>query len=177
MIVKYPNEILRKKCQRVKKLNKIVIETIDLLKKNLLKSLIGVGLSAPQIGKDLRIFIINIPNQPKLRVFINPEVVDTFNGEKTYPMILNNEKEENFLEGCLSFPNIYGTVKRWLEIKVEYFNETLEKRKEVLSCFEAIVFQHELDHLDGKLFVDHVKEESGKLYKERDGKLERIYDI
>jgi peptide deformylase len=71
------------------------------------------------------------------------------------------------VEGCLSFPNLYGMVRRYLVIEAEWmeiFKKKLIKKKSELSGFEAIVFQHEVDHLEGILFVDHIKEDGGKLY-------------
>ena len=95
-------------------------------------------------------------------------------GEKTYPKIIDDDnKEGDFLEGCLSFPDLYGTVKRYLKIKVsweEIAGEGLEVKSLTLEGFEAIVWQHESDHLDGVLFVDRIKEEGGKLYFWREDK-------
>ena len=93
-------------------------------------------------------------------------------GERVYPKITANKsvKTEDFLEGCLSFPGYWGTVKRYLEIEVEWQEWNGEKfvtKNKKLSGFEAIVWQHESDHLWGKLFVDYIKKEGGKFYKQR----------
>jgi len=92
-------------------------------------------------------------------------------GDKVYLFLESeNDKREDFLEGCLSFPGVFGTVKRWKEINVKYqvvgSRGDLVDRKDRLEGFEAIVFQHEFDHLDGVLFVDHIKKEKGKVYKQ-----------
>ena len=193
MIVVYPDPILRKKCRLVKARGRNLAETINLLKKTLTDSKVGVGLAAPQVGRDQRVFLIksledhhchcNQCQCDPFRVFINPRIIDHFNQEKTYPLILaNGGKKEKFLEGCLSFPHLYGPVKRWLKVKVGYQEidvdtGELKAKEEVLEDFQAIVFQHELDHLNGILFVDHIKEEDGKLYREENGNLEEISPV
>ena len=87
---------------------------------------------------------------------------------------LNAEKESDFLEGCLSFPDLFGTVKRYLKIEVVWEEivaignppktKVLRRASKILEGFEAIVWQHESDHLEGILFVDRIKEEGGKFY-------------
>jgi len=174
MIVIYPSPILRKKCHTFSKFDREARITTELLEKHLLDSKNGVGLAAPQIGKNGRIFAIKTPRLP-IEFFINPKIINVFNRKKTYPQMLKPDGErEDFLEGCLSFPKLYGTVKRWLKIEVEYQDKNLTKKREVLKGFKAIVFQHERDHLDGILFVDHIKKEKGKLYREKEGGLVKI---
>jgi len=174
MIVLYPDPILRRKCHAFSKFDREARITTKFLEKYLLDSKNGVGLAAPQIGKSGRIFAIKMPHLP-IEFFINPKIINVFKGKKVYPQMLKPDGgREDFLEGCLSFPNLYGTVKRWLKIKVEYQDKNLTKKKEVLKDFKAIVFQHERDHLDGILFVDHIKEEKGKLYREGESGLVKI---
>ena len=100
-------------------------------------------------------------------MLINPKLVAVY-GEKVYPKMVDNEgKESDFLEGCLSFPDLFGTVKRYLKIEAEWEevkNSKLESRNKTMVGFEAILWQHEYDHLLGILFVDHIKEDGGKLY-------------
>ena len=89
-------------------------------------------------------------------------------------MIIDEKNDEDFLEGCLSFPQFFGTVKRYLRIKLvwqEIIDGKLVKKKQKIEGFEAVVLQHEIDHLNGVLFVDHVKEDKGKFYKMIEGKL------
>jgi len=86
-------------------------------------------------------------------------------------------QREDFYEGCLSFPDLYGTVKRWLKIKVscKTLNQKgkLEAKEEVLEDLWAIVFQHELDHLNGKLFVDHLSPIKRAMAKKKLDKFKR----
>lgn len=109
----------------------------------------GVAIAAPQIGKSVRIFIVNgvvfaersdIPNKDK--VFINPEIVNT--SQET--MIVD--------EGCLSVRNIYGKIERAKQATVRAYSETGEVFEIGASGLLAQIFQHETDHLDGTLFTD-----------------------
>ena len=80
----------------------------------------------------------------------------------------SGEAMEDFLEGCLSFPDYFGTVKRFLKIKVkwqEVLGNKLVSRSKELEGYEAVVWQHESDHLWGKLFIDYIKKEGGKFYR------------
>ena len=84
------------------------------------------------------------------------------------------QKEESFLEGCLSLPKIFGAVKRWPEIKVEFFNPTGKKQKAEFNSLAAIVFQHEYDHLQGILFTQRIIKQGGEVFQEKNGQLEKI---
>jgi peptide deformylase len=115
----------------------------------------GVGLAAPQVGESIRVFVVDATSfaegedaDPSLadfkRVFINPYIVDE-SGE-VWP----------FEEGCLSIPNIREEVRRRPSIVLQYQDEHFVEKEEEFSGFAARVIQHEHDHLDGKLFVDHL---------------------
>lgn len=139
----------------------------------------GIGLAAPQIGKNKTIFIIKLPQQ-KPQVFINPAIT-AHSKKKQYSLLLEetNHPEENhhpqpFIEGCLSLPHLYGTVKRWAEIEASWLNLKGERTKKNLTGLEAIVFQHELDHLRGLLFPQRIKKEGGQFFQEKNGQLEKI---
>lgn len=165
-IVTYPNEVLRKKVSDVTEINKTTAKEIEDLKKLLVEGENAAGLAAPQIGVSKNFFGIKIDGEVK--VYFNPKLLKTL-GERVYPKIVNkNVQDEDFLEGCLSFPDYFGTVKRWLKIEVEWqelFEEKFVSKRKELEGFEAIVWQHESDHLLGKLFVDYIKKEGGKFYK------------
>ena len=112
----------------------------------------GVGLAAPQVGLALRMFVVDgnglAEDYPECvgvrRCMINPEIVEV--SEQT------NVKEE----GCLSIPGIYESVKRPDWIIINYLDENLEEHEERFEGFAARMVMHEYDHLDGKMFVDHV---------------------
>ncbi|MBN1597088.1 MAG: peptide deformylase [Bacteroidales bacterium] len=123
----------------------------------------GVGLAAPQIGKSIRIFIIDATpmaeDDPSLegfkRVFINPKIVE--------------EKGDvwTFTEGCLSLPNIREDVDRQSEIRIQYVDEDFKPHDEQFDGIKARVIQHEYDHLNGVLFVDKVAPLRKKLLKSK----------
>lgn len=176
-IVLYPDEKLRCECDAVDKVSPEVLDLAKKLKEQLLDAEDGVGLSAPQVGESKR--VIAIADNNYVHIYINPEIIGHEEEEKTYPQLITKERErEDFFEGCLSFPGLFGTVKRWLELEVKYQvineNKELKEKQESLTGFMAIVFQHELDHLNGVLFVDRIKEEGGDIYKQTNEHLELI---
>lgn len=127
----------------------------------------GVGLAAPQIGKNLNLFVVDASpmadEEPELagfkHVFINAEIYE-FAGE-----------EEPFEEGCLSVPGIRESVLRPTIIKMRYDDENFVEHDETFTGFAARVIQHEYDHIIGKLFVDRVSPLRKRLVK---GKLDKI---
>lgn len=112
----------------------------------------GVGLAAPQIGLPIRVVVINLdvlsddlPEYKGFRkAYINAHILEV-SGE-----------EESMEEGCLSLPGIHETVKRGNKIHVRYLDENLEAHDEVVEGYLARVMQHEFDHLEGKMFIDHI---------------------
>lgn len=168
-IVMYPDPVLRKETEVVVKVDKKIISEVEELKKILMNSENGAGLAAPQIGISKK--ILGIKENGRVRVLINPRLEKKW-GEKVYPKMADeNGNESDFLEGCLSFPDLYGTVKRYLKIEAsweEIEGGKLVKKNGILEGFGAIVWQHENDHLEGILFVDHVKEDGGKFYLWKD---------
>jgi peptide deformylase len=112
----------------------------------------GVGLAAPQVGKSLRVYVIDASSMeesfPELagfkRVFINPEIIE------------HSDSLTAIEEGCLSIPGIYGEVMRYETLKMRYLDENLEEKVEDFVGFQAISVQHEYDHLNGILFTDKV---------------------
>lgn len=112
----------------------------------------GCGLAAPQVGVNLRVVIVD-----------GRELTDTYDYLKDFERVMINpvvleESEDTceFSEGCLSVPGIYAEVRRPSRIKVEYYNENLEKVVEEFDRFACRMVQHELSHLEGNLFVDNV---------------------
>lgn len=165
-IVMYPNPVLRKKVPQVKTVAEVA-DDIVALREVLEASENGAGLASTQLGIEKRFF--GLKNGKNVNVLINPQILGVY-GNRTYPVMVGEkgEVDEDFLEGCLSFPDLYGTVKRYLKIEAvwqEIVTGKLVDRKKVMNGFEAIVFQHELDHLDGILFIDHIKRDGGKFYK------------
>lgn len=170
-IVTVPYPTLRQEAKEIKKITKETKQLAEDLWYALENSKIeGVGIAAPQIGISERMFILR-EGKEKYQVYINPKI--TWSSEiKTTGF---TRKGDVFLEGCLSIPNIYGVVIRPDSIDLEYFDlqgkRHIKKYKEPFSRYA----QHELDHLNGILFTDHVIEQKGKLYEvTEDDELEEI---
>ena len=120
--------------------------------KETLKVADGCGLAAPQVGVNLRVVIVD-----------GTDLSDTYDYLKDFrrtminPVVLEESEETcEFSEGCLSVPGIYAEVTRPSKMKVEYYNEDLEKVVEEFDRFACRMVQHELSHLEGNLFVDNV---------------------
>jgi len=166
-ILTYPNKVLRQVSKEVTQIDDVLVDQVNLLREELTKGENAAGLAAVQLEIVKKFFGIR-KSDKKIEVYINPKIVKTF-GERAYPKMVNKEsKEEDFLEGCLSVPDYFGTVKRYFKIEIEWKElrgeKFISKRKELLG-FEAIVWQHEYDHLNGVLFVDYIKKEGGKFFR------------
>jgi peptide deformylase len=111
----------------------------------------GVGLAAIQVGIDQRVLIINVPlevedgehDQPKENTL-----------EMINPVIVEKDGTEKFQEGCLSIPGVYEDIERAKHVKVEYFDRNGKKQVIEDDGFLAVAMQHEIDHLDGKVFIE-----------------------
>ncbi|MEK7565960.1 MAG: peptide deformylase [Patescibacteria group bacterium] len=166
-IIQSPNEVLRKPTQPVDvtlpELPKIIEEMVLTLR--LQKNPQGVGLAANQVGLPHSLFVARFSASSKepIHVFINPEIID-------HSREFQKITKKSSLEGCLSLPKYYGPVKRykWVKLKYQSIEEGFENCKlkiENFSGFPAVVIQHEMDHLNGKIFVEKILEQKGKLYK------------
>lgn len=133
-------------------IEEVTTEKVQNLIKNMIqfleKSELGVGLSAVQIGKPIRIFLARMFNKDEkpIHVFINPEV------EKIGTALDTQE------EGCLSIPETSGLVQRHKRVKIKYINEQGQPQKKKISGFTARIIQHENDHLNGILFTDKLSD-------------------
>ena len=138
----YGNSCLREKAERVEKIDVEVLQILDNMVETMQK-IKGVGLAAPQVGINKRMFVIDVGDN-KIRKVINPEILE-----------LSDEIEINE-EGCLSIPGVFKSVKRASRVKIKYLNEKGEEIIEEAEEFLARAFQHEYDHLEGVLFVDRL---------------------
>jgi len=154
------NEILRKKAKEVEKpfskLKNFVANMIDTMYKEN-----GVGLAAPQAGRDLRLFVYDVSENVNPVVCINP-VLSDFSEEKVVAE-----------EGCLSIPDVYGKVERAKKVTLTAYGLDGFKFKVEAEGLEARVIQHEYDHLDGILFIDHLEENELKKLSRKINKLEK----
>jgi len=175
-IVQAPNPILFQKTKEVKKLDKKIKKIIEEMKKTLLAQTDppGVGLAANQVGISLSLFIMKPTKKSPISIFINPKILKV-EKEKEEKKIKKKEKVIK-LEGCLSVPKIWADVKRPKKVLLEYQNdnESFEKKQSWFSSFEAVIIQHEVDHLNGILFTQRALEQNQILYEEKDGKLVKI---
>lgn len=146
----------------------------------------GVGLAAPQIGKAIRLFVIDtgpFGEDDEDDEFTPAQRKELKNFKKVFinARILNEEGEEwKFNEGCLSIPKIREDVSRPADIEIEYFDEQFVKHRENYSGIIARVIQHEYDHIEGKLFTDRIspfkrKMLAGKLNDISTGKISADY--
>lgn len=115
----------------------------------------GVGLAAIQVGVDSRVLIINEPLDTEYGEGVEHNDQPKENTiEMINPVIIEKEGTEKFQEGCLSVPGFYEDIERFKYVKVEYFDRDGNKQTIESDAFLAIAIQHEMDHLDGKLFVE-----------------------
>lgn len=152
-IIKAPDSRLRTKTKHVKKITPELIKlSLEMIK--FAKSFTdpeGVGLSTNQIGRTEKFFVAKIGEE--FAVFFNPEI-HTF-----------SPKKKIFFEGCLSIPDYYGETKRPISVKVSYQSTQGEKITKTLRGIASWIFQHEVDHMNGILFMDRVLENKGKVFK------------
>jgi peptide deformylase len=144
--VTYPNEILRKPAERVdfplsKEIVKLTKDMIDTVRAS-----DGVGLAAPQVGKSVRLVVINLEKNglPPFALY-NPKITS-----KSF-------KKTEVEEGCLSLPEVFGMVKRPIKVTVEAQNAEGKKIKFTDNGWVARVAQHEIDHTNGVLIIDYIK--------------------
>ncbi len=150
-IVIYGSPVLRKPSESIDKdypnLNKLIVDmflTLD--------DCAGVGLAAPQIGKNIRLFIVDCTpwadDNPELanykKVFINAEIYE------------ESDETDLFNEGCLSLPGLNEDVKRPIAIRMRYVDEDFVEHDELFEGLPARVIQHEYDHIEGEVFTDHL---------------------
>ena len=139
-IVKLGEDILRQKAQPVAEVN----DEIRQLAEDMFETMIeadGVGLACPQIGKNLRMFVL-IADDDVRRVFINPQIIKT------------SEELGDYDEGCLSIPQVYETITRPLAVTVQALNEKGRPFTLDADGLLARIIQHEYDHLEGILYID-----------------------
>lgn len=147
----YGSGVLRKECQDIDQSYPELSKLIEDMYTTMYASE-GVGLAAPQIGKDIRLFVVDgtpfedvDPTAKDFKkVFINPEIYE------------ESEEEVLMNEGCLSVPGIHEDVYRPETIRINYLDENFEEHDEELTGWPARIVQHEYDHLDGLVFTDRL---------------------
>ena len=159
-ILQFPDERLRQKSVEVQKINDELKDYIEKLKLTLFDNKGCVGIAAPQTGVLKRIVIVDVTNHKKatnkngLLVMINPIFISGTG------VLLNRE-------GCLSVPEYTGNVERKNVIKIKYTDLSETEKLLETGGFEAVVLQHEIDHLDGILFLDRISNTKRDLFSRK----------
>src|SRR5690606_4528086 len=174
-IVLYGDPVLRKPTEDVEPGTDLKLLIQDMYET--MKHAQGIGLAAPQIGKSIRLFVVDgtvLEDEPSMedfrKAFINPVIIEQL-GE-------NWEYEE----GCLSIPNIRENVSRREKLRIRYYDENWNEKEEDYYGLKARIIQHEYDHIEGKLFIDYLtplkkRLLKGKLSDISKGKVETEYRI
>ncbi len=148
-IRRFPDPLLKQPTRPVERVDGTVQRFIEALVQTMRRHPRCVGLAAPQVGSDLRIAVMDSSAHPKaaashgLIILVNPQI------EEGEGVVLQRE-------GCLSIPDLTANVRRAASVRVRAFDQFGSARELQLEGFEAIVAQHEIDHLEGKLFLDRV---------------------
>ncbi|MEO8447075.1 MAG: peptide deformylase [bacterium] len=172
-ITTYGMDILKKKTKHISKVDASIINLVQNMFYTMDRAY-GIGLAAPQINHGISLAVIDISAMEKHKkvkpiVLINPEIVDSHG-------------EIEMEEGCLSIPDLRENILRPKEVHLKYNDFDLNEVTVELKGFIARVVQHEIDHLNGKLFIDYLSEERKKeikklLAKIRKGKIETDYPM
>ena len=148
-ILEIPHPMLRQRARKVRRVDKKLLELAhDMV--DTMRDAGGVGLAANQVGELKRLIVIQLPEEEEARIYINPE-------------ILRREGQREVEEGCLSYPGYKGTVNRSMWVKFGAIDHTETAVKIKAECLLAQALEHEVDHLNGILYLDHLANHS-KLY-------------
>ena len=157
----YPDPILKQVAEPVEEIDESVVAVVQDLVDTMLDAGHSVGVAAPQIGVLQRVMVVDVSksklgrdNNHGLLEMVNPEII-----ERSGSMMIR--------EGCMSVPDYTGNVTRAEHIVVEFTNRNGQLRVIEASGFEAVAIQHELDHLDGLLFLDRVSSLKTDLYRRK----------
>ncbi|MBS3788095.1 peptide deformylase [Candidatus Bipolaricaulota bacterium] len=142
-IVTYPEEVLRRGAEPINEIDQEIRELADKMTEVMFKAE-GVGLAAPQIGVGKRLIVVNLEDD--FHILVNPELVE------------RSDEEETEKEGCLSVPGPEAPVSRSVKVVVRGTDLDGNEVKLTREGLGARVFQHEIDHINGKLFIDHLSE-------------------
>lgn len=169
-IITIPNKVLRSKSKRIG----FIDDSIKQLAEDMIETTLdwdhgsefGAALAAIQVGQPLRLTVVRNSfdnnEDTEFASFINPEIVK------------HSDETVTDIEGCLSVPGIYGRVKRYKKIKVKALALDGKPVRLTLTGFAARVFQHEIDHMNGKIFLDHITDNKNLLEIDGQGKLTPI---
>ncbi len=164
-VYEYPHPVLKKKAEKVDKVDDEMRRFLDDMLETMYDA-VGVGLAAPQVGVSKRVLVIDAERDDEGKhahpmYFVNPEI------------IWKSEEKVVCEEGCLSVPGQRAEVERFEKVRVRYLDYDGKEQEILAEDFLAIVLQHEMDHLDGILYIDRISRLKRnmllkKLQKERD---------
>jgi len=141
-ILTSPNPILRNKSVRIPEIDRSIVRFVnDMIETMHVEG--GVGLAAPQVGKNIRLIVLQMPDEEPFAL-INPEIV-------------KREGEREIMEACLSIPGYEGLVKRSINVTARGMDENGKRLKIKASGLLAQALEHEIDHLDGILYPDRIE--------------------
>ena len=156
-IITLPNPLLKEKSEDIEVFDQNLKSIIRNMYDTLYSSGNGIGLAAPQVGIMKRIVVIDIKEKDKSNpiTFINPKII--------------KRSKETFIneEGCLSIPDFFANIERYKEVEVEWFNVDGDLKSEKYNGLMSICIQHEIDHLNGVLFIDHLSKIKRKMAVEK----------
>jgi len=160
-ILRYPHPVLKKVCNRVTTIDSAILSLVEDLLDTMHAGPGSVGVAAPQIGVTLRVCVVDVSasrngkdNNHGLLRMINPEIT-----ARSGAAIMR--------EGCMSVPDYTGDVERATEITVRFEEPDGRQRELAASGFEAVAIQHEMDHLDGVLFLDRIASVKTGLFRRK----------
>ena len=147
-VITYPNKLLRLKSKDVEQFDSKLHTLLDDMYETMMAET-GVGLAAIQVAIPLNVLIINLPNEEDIQD--KNDLIEAIN-----PVITHKDGTQVFTEGCLSVPGFSEDVTRAKHIIVEYFDRN--GQKQIMECedFLAVAWQHEMEHLAGHLFIEHL---------------------
>jgi len=153
-ILEYPNPILRKKSLDVKEFDENLHTLLDDMNDTLISSG-GIGLAAVQIGVLQNVLILNLPvidpDDENKDIVLEENLIEAIN-----PKIVFSDGEQIHQEGCLSVPGYFDDIKRFYDVTVTYYNRNEEKITIQVNDFEAVAWQHEMEHLSGHVFIENL---------------------
>ena len=160
-ILVYPDPILKQVAEPVEEIDETVVDVVQDLVDTMVDAGHSVGVAAPQIGVLKRVVVVDV-SKSKLGKENNHGLLEMIN-----PEIIEKSGSKMMREGCMSVPDYTGNVTRAEHIVVEFTNREGQIRVIEASGFEAVAIQHELDHLDGLLFLDRVSSLKTDLYRRK----------
>ena len=154
-ILKIPHPLLRQRAKRVRRADKRLLALAHDMVETM-RDAGGVGLAANQVGELRRLIVIQLPEEEEARIYINPE-------------ILRQEGQREVEEGCLSYPGYKGIVNRSVWVKFGALDHTETAVEISAECLLAQALEHEVDHLNGILYLDHLADHSNLYPVDEDG--------